>query len=252
MAFQRGSVKLEGKVGDLTFYKVDDEYLAKQSTGHSKDRIANDPNFERTRENAKEFGQISSFAKNLKGSIKLTFGSSYELFDDSKQNNRLVKRLSSIVKADSINLRGERQILPENMNLLTGFSMNSEVALKDAFFGNYATNWMQEESFVLVNFNTFNPTATMDYPKKATSYRFHFAAIVVNRGSLVGYYNQLELTPITAEIRTEQLELKIEIQEAQAIILLLGISFYEEVAGYPVPMLSAGKNALDIISVIPI
>ncbi|RZK42147.1 MAG: hypothetical protein EOO90_08705 [Pedobacter sp.] len=63
MAFQRGSVKLEGNVGELSFYKVDDNYLAKQKRGPSKEKIASDPSFERMRENATEFGSARRFAK---------------------------------------------------------------------------------------------------------------------------------------------------------------------------------------------
>ena len=51
MAQQKGIIKLDGTIGGITFYKSKDGYLAREKGGVSADRIANDPNFQRTREN---------------------------------------------------------------------------------------------------------------------------------------------------------------------------------------------------------
>ena len=54
MAKQKGIIKLEGTIGDITFYKsTQDGHLAREKGGVSADRIANDPNFQRTRENSR-------------------------------------------------------------------------------------------------------------------------------------------------------------------------------------------------------
>ena len=56
MSKQKGLIKLEGNIGGISFYVSDGEYLARMANGPSKERIANDPAFKRTRENNKEFG----------------------------------------------------------------------------------------------------------------------------------------------------------------------------------------------------
>lgn len=71
MARQKGIIKLDGTIGDITFYKSQDGYLAREKGGVSADRIANDPNFQRTRENGQEFGraglsQFTRFVKDVK------------------------------------------------------------------------------------------------------------------------------------------------------------------------------------------
>jgi hypothetical protein len=164
MAFQRSSVKLEGKIGDLSFYKVDDNYLAKQKSGHSKERIANDPSFERTRENALEFGNASSFAKQLKLSLKQALESSFELFSDPSLTNRLNKRMNSTLKADFVSARGNRKILNDNLFLLTGFSLNSLTALKDAFFIPVLPEWLNSEQLIRLQLPRFLPKSAMDAP----------------------------------------------------------------------------------------
>lgn len=51
MARQKSIIKLDGTIGDITFYKSKDGYLAREKGGVPADRIRNDPAFQRTREN---------------------------------------------------------------------------------------------------------------------------------------------------------------------------------------------------------
>ena len=57
MARQKGIIKLDGTIGGITFYKSQDGYLAREKGGVSADKIANDPNFQRTRETAKSLAE---------------------------------------------------------------------------------------------------------------------------------------------------------------------------------------------------
>jgi len=57
MARQKGIIKLEGTIGDISFYKSKDGHLARTKGGMEADRIKNDPTFQRTRENGNEFGR---------------------------------------------------------------------------------------------------------------------------------------------------------------------------------------------------
>jgi hypothetical protein len=56
MAKTSGIIKIEGTVEDLTFYKKDGRNFVRRKGGVSKERIENDPNYVRTRENNSEFG----------------------------------------------------------------------------------------------------------------------------------------------------------------------------------------------------
>jgi hypothetical protein len=70
MAKQKGIIKLEGTIGDITFYKSQDGYLAREKGGVPADRIANDPAFQRTRENGAEFGAAGKAGKVLRNAIR--------------------------------------------------------------------------------------------------------------------------------------------------------------------------------------
>ena len=48
MARQSGIVKLEGTIGNISFYKSQDGFLAREKGGVDGARIASDPAFQRT------------------------------------------------------------------------------------------------------------------------------------------------------------------------------------------------------------
>ena len=58
MAQQSGIIPLKGTLGNITFYKSKEGYLAREKGGVSAERIASDPAFQRTRENGAEFGRL--------------------------------------------------------------------------------------------------------------------------------------------------------------------------------------------------
>lgn len=102
MARQKSVIKLEGAVGDLSFYKKSGKYYARTKGGVSGDRIKNDPAFVRTRENQQEFGRAGSAGKLLRTALR-------EVIVHSKDGGmaaRLTRWMMKVVHSDEINARG--------------------------------------------------------------------------------------------------------------------------------------------------
>jgi hypothetical protein len=59
MARQASFLKMKGTLGGLTFYKSRDGHLIREKGGIERQRILNDPQFIRTRENMAEFGRAA-------------------------------------------------------------------------------------------------------------------------------------------------------------------------------------------------
>ena len=72
MAKQAGIIKLKGTIGDIAFYKSADGHMARFKGGVDGKRIANDPAFQRTRENGAEFGRAGKGGKLLRNSMQGT------------------------------------------------------------------------------------------------------------------------------------------------------------------------------------
>lgn len=103
MAKQSSYIKLEGTIGDLSFYKNrDSKYIARRKGGVTKDRLLNDPRFERTRENMKEFSRAASAAKFLKNAFREIEIKS----NGGKLHNRLYTLANKVLKTDPVNTRG--------------------------------------------------------------------------------------------------------------------------------------------------
>lgn len=131
MAKLRSLLKIEGTLGDMTFFKgKNGEYVAKTKSGVSKKRIAKDPAFARTRENGSEFGSVARSGKH----VRLGAGVLINKAKEPRLNNRLVQVLTKIKNLDAISVRGQRQVAigmetDAGKALLKGFDFNSKSVL---------------------------------------------------------------------------------------------------------------------------
>ena len=105
MAYQAGTLRLKGKLGDLSFYyNKQCGYLVRQKGGPSKEQIANGRNFVRIRENNTEFSLAVSIGKLFRRGVKASGG----LSGDSNVSQRLTGLLVRIGKTDLSAIRGMR------------------------------------------------------------------------------------------------------------------------------------------------
>ena len=120
MAKQRSIIKLEGTIGDITFFKSRDGYLAKEISRVPKHRILNDPRFARTRENMQEFTRASQAAKLLRSALR----EGIQYAKDNRMVSRLFKSMMEVIKLDASSPRGQRNVIDGEVKLLEGFEFN--------------------------------------------------------------------------------------------------------------------------------
>ena len=123
MAKQKGIIKLDGTIGGITFYKSQDGYLAREKGGVPAEKIANDPAFQRTRENGEEFGRAGKAGKLLRNAIRAMLQNA----SDSRMVSRLTQKMVEVVQADAINPRGQRNVIDGEAELLEGFDNRKSV-----------------------------------------------------------------------------------------------------------------------------
>jgi len=247
MATQKSLIKLEGNVGDLTFYKQDDSYRVRQRSGHSAQRIAKDPHFARTRENYNEFGRTSHIAKCIRRTLKYALGELHELFYESTTANRLTQRVNHIVKADMENPRGSRCVQPANVRMFSGFSVNNAMALKDAIYIPLHTTYDKEQGTLALDISEMHLKAIV-LPPKTTLFRIHLIALSLDfAGDFfpeASYHSRLLNTTDGIEEQLPTLQI---VRPDLPLVVFFGISFYDRVAGYPIPHSNPNSHALDII-----
>ncbi len=247
MAQQESFIKLKGKIGDLTFFKTKNGYQAREKGGVSGDRIASDPAFSRTRENNLEFGRACVASKRLRDVLR----SSILFTADTKMSNRLTSRLSRIIKADTDNIRGERKVLSANLGLLKDFNFNASAQLSATLFVNHQAVIDRSTGNVQLSLPAFNPDVAVVKPSGATHYQFNIAAALIDFEGQESEFAAAAASAMSLNAQTEAqtLEMSLTANSPLPLILVFGISFFQEVNGVQYSLKNGAYNALTVIAI---
>lgn len=167
MSKQTGLLRMTGKIGGVSFYRSGGVDLARVANGPSKEKIANDPAFRRTRENNAEFGGCATVVK----ALRLAIGEA----KISKADAGLVARMVKLFKEINLNgagARGQRSIdLISNAVLLQNFEFNTRTSFTSVFNAPYSilTTAARDEATITVS--SFLPSSFVNAPSGATHFR---------------------------------------------------------------------------------
>jgi hypothetical protein len=122
MAKLEGNIQITGSLDNLSFYKMrgSDKIIVRRKGGPSSMQVRQDPNFENTRRNNREFGGRAAATAYIKQVLNpLRFLADYNI------TGPLNALLKPIQKMDTTNHWGQRDIIiSKNARLLQGFSIN--------------------------------------------------------------------------------------------------------------------------------
>jgi hypothetical protein len=249
MARQKGVLRLQGQMGGISFYRTSkDGYLAREKGGVDAERIKNDPAFERTRENGAEFGRAGAAGKLLRTAFRTMILNSA----DSRMASRLTREMVKVVQADSTNIRGMRNVVDGDVELLQGFEFNDNGKLSRTLFAPFTSSIDRVAGTIEVDIPAFVPGNRIAAPQGATHIRLISGGVEVDFASGQYVVNTsesalLELGP--------QLEPAIALSNAvtpastQPLFLAFGIEFYQEVNGEWYPLKNGAFNALSLVEI---
>jgi hypothetical protein len=248
MANQKGIIKIEGTMGGMTFYKKDGEYLVKEKSSISADKIANDPAFARTRENNAEFGAAGTAGKLLRDALRnLMMNAS-----DTLVTSRVTQLMYNEMKLDATSVRGARKpanglALVTGKALLKGFNFNASSLLSGVLYKPYTVN---TTTGVMV-ITGLVPQTDIAFPQGATHLsitggmgNINFATGVIDvkltnvqNLALNAAASTVTLTPTAVAAGTG-----IKVQ-------LMKIEFFQLMNGVQYPLKNGAFNALAIVEV---
>ena len=248
MARQKGIIKLDGTIGDITFYKSQDGYLAREKGGVSADRIANDPNFQRTRENGEEFGRAGKAGKMLRTSIRGLL----QNVADGRMVGRLTQEMVKVLQADVTSVRGKRNIIDGEAELLEGFEFNIRSKLGTTLFAPFTAVIDRVAGTLNVVVASFIPINMVAAPGGSTHFK------LMSAGAAVDFENEtFEVdTNETAQMPLNSmatavinLSNSVTANSTNPLFLALGIEFYQEVNGVKYSLKNGSYNALSLVKV---
>lgn len=249
MARQKGIIKLHGTIGDITFYRSKDGYMAREKGGVSAERILNDPAFQRTRENGAEFGRAGKAGKLLRNSIQALLRSSA----DSRMVGRLTKEMLKVIQMDATNPRGLRNVIDGEAELLEGFEFNIQGKLSTTLFAPISATLDRVTGDAHIELAAFVPTDYVVAPSGSTHFKIVSAAVEIDFENAVYISAQSESAMLELDNNVTsiiQLQNALTAGSTHPMFLIMGISFYQEVNGETYVLKNGAYNALQIIKVL--
>ncbi len=248
MAKQRGIIKLEGTIGDISFYKSQDGYLAREKGGVDANRIATDDAFQRTRENGSEFGRAGKGGK----LIRTAFRNLVMNVSDNRLTSRLVTEMVKVIQADLTSVRGQRNVIDGEADMLEGFDFNVRSNLSNTLFVQFTATIDRPVGDLKVVIPGYVPAEVIAAPSGTTHYK------IVSAGAEIDFENETYLTDSAASgflpwdnVATAALTLNSTVTalSTKTLFLALGVEFYQEVNGVKYPLKNGSYNALALVKV---
>jgi hypothetical protein len=248
MARQKGIIKLKGTIGDITFYKTQDGHLAREKGGIDASRIANDPAFQRTRENGAEFGRAGKAGKILRTSLRALLLNSA----DKRMVSRLTQRMVKVIQADTVSERGQRNVIDGESELLTGFEFNIRGKLGTSMFAPFTTSIDRPTGEISVQIPPFVPANMVAAPTGTTHFKIHSAGAEVDfeAETFVVETSETAIMPwnSVATLAINQSNM-VTAASTKPLFLALGIEFYQQVNGNMYPLKNGAFNPLSLVKV---
>jgi hypothetical protein len=249
MARQRGILTLEGQIGKFSFYKSKkDGYLAREKSGVDAQRVRTDPRFERTRENAAEFGRAGSAAKVLRKSI-VEWAKNMA---DPTMYCRLVALMMRVIRADTTNTRGKRKFIDGDGALLKGFDFNENGKLHSTFLSPFTPVIDRASGTFSVEIGPFVPKTSINTPPTATHAKLMMVALEIDFESNTFIAAKVETPDIVIGPQTEaavKLTASVSANSVLPLLIVLGVKFSQQVNDESYALMNGNFNALAIVEV---
>ncbi|CAL1519088.1 hypothetical protein [Chitinophaga sp. MM2321] len=248
MAKQNGIIPLEGTIGNITFYKTKDGNLAREKGGVDANRIATDPAFIRTRENGAEFGRAGKAGKVLRTAFRAMLLN----VRDGRMTPRLVREMVKVIKADVTNLRGQRNIIDGEAELLNGFEFNGDAPLGGSLYAPFTATIDRAAGMLTVDIPAFIPANMVAAPDGATHFKIVAAGAEIDFEAET-FINGNAATPETATnaatVDVASLAINVMANSTKPLFLALGIVFYQQVNDVLYNIKNGAYNALALVAV---
>ena len=196
-----GSNKVIGTVGRLRHYRLPGvpEIVVAECGGATKEQIATNAAFVRTRENNQEWKAVTQMAKQ----VKLNFGQSSATIVSTFLIGFLNKAMLEALRMDEAGTRGSRSLLlSAHKDVLDAITYYYYKPFGDIMKCRYAVDTGPDRKSVTVTLPNFKPKEQIKPPDQATHFQY---CLSVGAVSDIVYDKDYErYTPVYNKVRMEQ------------------------------------------------
>lgn len=250
MAKQKSPVvKLKGSIDDLSFYRTQDGFLAREKRGIDPERLKSDPAFKNTRSSMAEFSSGGQSAKLFRSA----WINEMAIASDNRVTSRSVKAMMNVLKSDTVNRFGTRIVAAGNLTLLEGFEFNVAAPLLTCLKAEIAVAFNRATGEGTVTIPALVPEVSIAVPEMATHYRLFATAAVIDfaAGSIITDRVTTAALPWNEdEAPAVTLQPALPANSTAAVFIVLGIEYVAIINGFT-ETISKNANACKLITVEP-
>lgn len=247
MGRQQSLVQLTGSVGNLTFYKTKDGFLARQKTeGVSRARMNSDPRFARTLENISEFSRVHRASKLLRIALRDVIVKKADRF----MTRRLSSRLMEVLKSDPLSDRGARLVEGGDLSKLKGFEFNENGKVFAAIFAKFTASIDRATGVFSLDIPAFSPSKMIVHPLGATHFRIKITATSLNFENndwLASTAEGQDIAVNSVDPQAIQLTTQLPADQETPLVMALCIDFFQSVNGKIYPLENGAFNGIAIV-----
>lgn len=248
MAKQRGVIKLEGTIDDITFAKTKYGFRAGMKSSLNKNRVLSDPAFARTRENMNEFGRAGKAGKVLRKALR----SAVQQCKDKELTSRMLKSMMIVIKADALSVRGLRNVIDGETEMLKGFEFNVNSRLEASFYAPFTATIDRVAGNATVDILSFVPVQQVIAPEGSTHFKIVSAAAAIDftTEAFDSSFSETVVMPLgsTATAAINHVN-ALPAASTHPLFLALGMQFFQRVNGIDYPLKNGAFNALSLVEV---
>ncbi|MBO9565368.1 MAG: hypothetical protein J7621_21505 [Niastella sp.] len=248
MPKQKGTHRLLGTTGDMTYQKTQDGYTAREKTHINGDKIRTSDAYARTRENMAEFGRSGKASKLLRAALSKLIKNGA----DTRMTSRLTGTFSRIIKTDPVNDRGQRVVTEGNILLLEAFDFNINAALITTFATPVSSTINRTTGVCTVNISAVILSEIVTAPEGTTHLRIVTGAAELDfeREHYISAFSASSDLPVS-NVETPALTLTAQVtaQSQLPLFLVMGVQFIQVVNGKVYPLKNGAFNPLTIVKI---
>jgi hypothetical protein len=211
-------------------------------------KIRNDSNYDRTRENMAEFKRGGKACKLMRGAFReLIINAS-----DSAMTSRLVQTCMDILAGDKVNGRGERTVGNGEMDRLRNFNFNEGLSFNNTLFARIMHAYDRVTGQLTVSIPAFSPEVMVEAPRSTTDFVIVAAAVAMdfdNERYDHAIESSAELSQGAENIPAFNLVLQLPPNSTFPVFLALSTEFFQKLNGRRYIHKSENFNAATIVEV---
>lgn len=150
----KGIVQFTGQLDGLSFYEMNGKIIVRKTGGFDGDKIKNDANYTRVRENSSEFAHCAEKGKYFRNSLQPYLKQLHIPY----VHNRVLGLFQEISRLDLVSARGKRSVINglqtvEAKKVIERFEFDKNLSFDAVFPFTYAVDLL-EGNLIVSNFNS--------------------------------------------------------------------------------------------------